>query len=70
MVASPRNQRYLHSRSLGAGVAVCKPKKGSKLAIELDPELSIVRHEPDLVDQLADAFDGLCARHSGLRLDW
>ena len=53
MVASPRNQRYLHSRSLGAGVAVCKPKKGSKLAIELDPELSIVRHEPDLVDQLA-----------------
>jgi hypothetical protein len=34
-------------------VAVCKPKKGSKLAIELDPELSIVRHEPDLVDQLA-----------------
>ena len=34
---------------------VCKVNKGCKLAIELDPELSIIRHEPDLVDELPDA---------------
>jgi len=28
LVAGPRNQRYLHPRSLGAGVFVCKVDKG------------------------------------------
>jgi hypothetical protein len=40
-------------------VSICEVKEGSKLSIELDPELSILRHEPDLVDELADAFGGL-----------
>jgi hypothetical protein len=42
-------------------VSICEVKEGSKLAIELDPELSISRHKPDLFDELADAFGGLDA---------
>jgi hypothetical protein len=59
VVAGPRNQRYLHPRSLGAGVSICQAKEGGKLAIELHPELSIFRYEPDLFDELTNAFGGL-----------
>ena len=52
LVAGPRNQRYLHPRLLGAGVFVCEVQEGSKFSIELHPELSIFRHEPDLFDEL------------------
>ena len=38
---------------------VCEVEEGSKLAIELHPELSIVRHEPDLLDELTDTLGGL-----------
>src|SRR5262245_37710301 len=31
VVAGPRNQRYLHPRSLGAGVLVCEVEEGCKL---------------------------------------
>jgi hypothetical protein len=41
MVASPRNQRYLHPRSFGAGVSVCEVDEVCKLAIKLDPELPV-----------------------------
>jgi hypothetical protein len=58
VVAGPRNQRYLHPRSLGAGVFVCEVDKGCKLAIELHPQLSIFRHESDLFDELSEAFRG------------
>jgi hypothetical protein len=66
LVASPRNQRYLHPRSLGAGVPVCEIDKGGKLAIKLHPELSIVRYEPDLFDKLTGCIPrllGAYARH-------
>ena len=59
VVVSPRNQRYLHPRSLGAGVFVCEVYEGCKLAVELCPELSTIWHEPDLFDELTDAFSGL-----------
>jgi hypothetical protein len=48
VVAGPRNQRYLHPRSLGAGVFICEVEEGSKLSIELHPELSTFWYEPDL----------------------
>jgi hypothetical protein len=41
---------------LERGVLVSKIDKGCELAIELDLELSIVGHEPDLLDQVPDAF--------------
>ena len=71
LVAGPRNQPRrvvstptwyvleLHPRSLGAGVLVCEVDKGGKLTIKLHPELSIVRYEPDLFDELTNAFHGL-----------
>jgi hypothetical protein len=37
-------------------VLVSKIDKGCELAVELDLELSIVGHEPDLLDQVPDAF--------------
>jgi hypothetical protein len=49
----------MSSRSLGAGVSICEVKEGCKLSIELDPELSISRYEPDLFDEFTDAFGGL-----------
>jgi hypothetical protein len=42
-------------------VSICEVKEGSKLAIELDPKLSIFGHEPDLFDELAGACGGLKA---------
>ena len=40
-------------------MSICQVKKGSKLPIELHPELSVHRHEPDLFDELSDAFSSL-----------
>jgi len=63
MVASPRNQRYLHPRSFfGAGVSVCEVDEAGKLAIKLDSELPVVRHQPNLFDQVPEARGGLQAR--------
>src|SRR5262245_30933438 len=59
VVARPRNQRYLHPRFLGTGVAVCEVEEGCKLAIKLHSKLSILRHQPDLFNELPDAFRGL-----------
>ena len=59
VVAGPRNQRYLHPRSPGAGVLICEVKEGSKLPIELHPKPSVFRYKPDLFDELTDAFGGL-----------
>jgi hypothetical protein len=59
VVAGTRNQRYLHPRSPGAGVFICQVNKGRKLPIELHPKLPVFRHEPDLVDELSNAFGGL-----------
>jgi hypothetical protein len=56
VAAGPRNQRYLHPCSFGAGVFICEADKGCKLAIELHPQFPILRHEPDLFDELTDAF--------------
>ena len=42
-------------------MSICEVKEGSKLAIELDPKLSICRPEPDLFVELSDAFGGLDA---------
>ena len=58
VVASPRNQRYLHPCSLGAGVFVCEVDEDCELAIELCPELSIIWHESDFLDEFTDAFSG------------
>src|SRR6476620_2321084 len=33
VVAGPRNQRYLHPRSVGAGVPICEVDEGCQLAI-------------------------------------
>ena len=38
---------------------VCKVNEGCKLAIKLHSKLSILRHEPDLFDELTNAFGGL-----------
>ena len=38
----PRNQRYLHPRSLGAGVAVCEVNEARKFTVKLDFELALV----------------------------
>ena len=56
VVASPRNQRYLRPRSLGAGVFVCEPQQGRQLAVQLDPERAVLRRQPDLFDQLPDCL--------------
>ena len=56
MVAGPRNQRYLHPRSLGAGVSVCEVDQGCKLAVKLDRKLPMLWYEPDLFDDFTDAF--------------
>jgi len=48
-------------RSLGAGDLVRKVDKACQLAVELNPELSIIGHEPDLFDEVADAFASLQA---------
>jgi len=48
VASSPRNQSYLPLDPLGAGLSVCEVDKRSKLAKELNPQLPIVRHEPDL----------------------
>jgi hypothetical protein len=40
-------------------VSVCEVKEGSKLSIELNPELSILWYEPDLFDELAETLRGL-----------
>jgi len=40
-------------------VFVCEVEEGCKLPIKLHPELSIFRHQPDLFDELTDAFSGL-----------
>jgi hypothetical protein len=42
-------------------VFVCEVEEGCKLAIKLHPELSILWLEPDLFDELTDAFRGLQA---------
>jgi hypothetical protein len=53
-----RNQRYLHPRSFGAGVAVCEVDQDCKLAIKLDLKLPTLWHKPDLFDEFTDAFVG------------
>jgi len=58
-VAGPRNQRYLHPRSFGAGVSVCEVEEGCELAIEFYPELTLLRHESNLSDELMDALRSL-----------
>jgi hypothetical protein len=52
----------LHPRSFGAGVAVCEVNEAGKLAIKLDSELPVVRHQPNLFDQVPEARGGLQAR--------
>ena len=40
-------------------MSVCEVKEGSKLSVEFNPELSILRHEPNLFDELAETLRGL-----------
>ena len=50
-VAGPRNQRYLHPGSYGAGVLFCtEVEDRGEIADEVDPELAVDRYEADLVD--------------------
>ena len=37
-------------------MSVCEVDKRGKLAIEINSQLPILRHEPDLFDEPADAF--------------
>jgi hypothetical protein len=45
-------------------VFVCEVEEGGKFSIELHPELSTFRHEPDLFDELTGAFGSLEARYA------
>ncbi len=38
---------------------VCEVEEGRKLAIQFYPQLSFVRHKPNFLDELTDAFRGL-----------
>src|SRR6476659_10708994 len=56
VVADTRNQRYLHPRSVGAGVPICEVDQGCQLAIKLNLKLPTIWHAPDLFDEFTDAL--------------
>ncbi|MGC2413664.1 MAG: hypothetical protein WA459_13345 [Stellaceae bacterium] len=63
VVAGPRNHLDLLSepgsrKVAGLLAARGKSKDAGKLALQLDPQLAIIGHEPDLIDQRADELEG------------
>jgi len=62
VVACPRNQRYLQPLSVPAGAVAGQRQDAGEIAGKLDLQASVLRDEPDRLDQAADRRRGLRAQ--------